>query len=350
MEREIVFVMNKAGYKLHIDFIRIIAVLLVITNHVDINYYFYHDTTSNVTFLVSLFVTIMCLIDVPLFFMISGALLLPREESLTYIWKKRIFKIFAVLFIFSLLQYIILALRGKIDNYGLVDFIKRFCSGNIQEPYWFLYYYLGFLVMLPVLSSMARNLKNEVFKLLFGTRLMLDFVVPFISYTFGIELNVHITEPLTIIGSNIIFFLAGYYIENRIEVDKKNVVISLVVAIIILIASMTYIFFNYIEYGTINDGFVNRLTFVLTILCYYVFKYFFQNVDSAFVRKIAGCVFGVYLIESMVRMIYLGLYKQVINSAPGVVGAFLYIVLTAITSFIVVYVYRSVVVRIRKMF
>lgn len=350
MEREKVFAMNKVGYKLHIDFIRIIAVLLVITNHIDINYYFYHDTTSNITFLVSLFVTIMCLIDVPLFFMISGALLLPREESLSFIWTKRIFKIFSILFIFSMLQYVILALRGKIDDYGLVDFMKRFCSGNIQEPYWFLYYYLGFLMMLPVLRSIAIHLKNEVFVFLFLVRLTLDFLVPFISYAFGIEFNIHITEPLTMVGSNIIFFLAGYYIENRIEVNKKKMIISIGMVIFVLVVSMTYIFFNYVKYGTINDGFVNRLTFVLTILSYYVFKYFFQNVDSAFVRKIAGYVFGVYLIESMVRMIYLGLYKQVINSAPGVVGAFLYIVLTAITSFIVVYVYRSVVVRIRRIF
>ena len=305
MEREKVFAMNKVGYKSHIDFIRIIAVLLVITNHIDINYYFYHDTTSNITFLVSLFVTIMCLVDVPLFFMISGALLLPRDESLSYILKKRFSKIFAVLLIFSVFQYIILSLRGRIENQGVFDFIKRFCAGDIQEPYWFLYYYLGFLLVLPVLSTIAKTLKNELFIFLFIIRLVLDLLVPYITYVLGIEINMHITEPLNIIGSNTIYFLAGYYIENRIEVNKKNMCISLLVAIFALMISMTYIFYNYIEYGTINDEFISQLTFALTFLCYYMFKFFFQKVDSVIIRKIASCVFGVYLIESIIRMVFL---------------------------------------------
>ena len=50
----------------YIDLLRVIAILLVILNHIDINYYYYHNTSSYVTFTVSLLVTVLCRIDVPI--------------------------------------------------------------------------------------------------------------------------------------------------------------------------------------------------------------------------------------------------------------------------------------------
>lgn len=340
--------MQNINYKSHLDYIRIIAVVLVIVNHVDINYYFYHDTTSSITFIISLLTTIICQIDVPLFFMISGALLLSKEESLKAIWTRRIPRILSVLVIFSLVQYLIFILRGKITDYNVYDFIKRLLSGDIQEPYWFLYYYLGFLIILPVLRSIAKNISDDIFIYLFAIRLVLDFIIPLISYLTDISICSHLSDPLNMIGSNLVYFLAGYYVDNRIAVNKNGFVKCLILAIVFVVAPCGYVFFYYINDGSIYDTIITRVVFVITLSSYYIFKFLFQNIDNTFIKKLGNCVFGVYLIESMVRMIYLGLYKYLIQVAPGVVGAFVYIVLTAVTAFVLVYIYKEILRLVSK--
>ena len=70
--------MNK---KLHIEMLRIIAVVMVVLNHSDLYYTYYTNTDSVLTFSVSLLLSCICRINVPLFMMITGALLIPKAES-----------------------------------------------------------------------------------------------------------------------------------------------------------------------------------------------------------------------------------------------------------------------------
>ena len=55
----------------HLEVIRILAVCLVVFNHTD-GYFLYFTTTDHpITYLVSLFFSVLCRINVPLFFMVS---------------------------------------------------------------------------------------------------------------------------------------------------------------------------------------------------------------------------------------------------------------------------------------
>ncbi len=334
--------------KSYIDALRIIAIILVVTNHVDINYYYYHDTTNIFTFVVSLIITIICQIDVPIFFMISGALLLKKQESIGYIWKKRIFRMFIIMLSFSIIQYIILMVRGKIEGYGLKDFLFRFLTGNIQEPYWFLYYYIGFLILLPLLRTIAINLRDEIYIYLCVIRIILDIVLPVFFYICNISVPVNSMMPFEFITSNLMYFLAGYYIENRLKDDIKIFYI-IVLGILSIIMPFIYVLYNYVNYGTILDSNISRITFLLTISVFYIVKYTMKNVDNRLISKLGSCVFGIYLIESLVRMIYIGLYKYLITVTAGVVASFVYIVVTVLTSLVLVIIFKSVYIKIRAL-
>ena len=69
---------------LSLDFMRIFAILLVIFNHTDNRgfYRFLTDDPGTFLYWFNLFFSILCKAAVPLFFMISGALLLNKEESI----------------------------------------------------------------------------------------------------------------------------------------------------------------------------------------------------------------------------------------------------------------------------
>ena len=96
----------------------------------------------------------------PTFFMISGALLLEKDESIGDIYKKRVSRIFAALLIFSLFQY-----SRQISNNTapaqLSYFIEHFYTDPIIIPYWFLYQYISFLIILPFLRKMVRRMERR---------------------------------------------------------------------------------------------------------------------------------------------------------------------------------------------
>lgn len=75
--------------KLHLEFLRIIAIMLVIFNHTgEKGFLLYTIARDSVLYEFYLFSSIACKVAVPLFWMISGALLINKEESISVIYKK----------------------------------------------------------------------------------------------------------------------------------------------------------------------------------------------------------------------------------------------------------------------
>ena len=170
--------------KLHIQYIRILAIIMVILNHSDFCSTFYKNTNNAVTFSISLFVTCICGIGVPLFLMVTGALLIPKKETIDIIIKKRVSIVVVVLVSFSFMMYNVLYFWGNKEgiDYSFVDFIQRLISGNIQISYWYLYEYIAILLMLPFLSVMACNLSDELIKYFGILAVVFLTVIPMITF------------------------------------------------------------------------------------------------------------------------------------------------------------------------
>lgn len=85
---------SKGKRRLDIECMRILAAFFVIFNHTETTGFFlfsYYDT-HGIRYWLYLFISIFCKFSVPLFFMISGALMLNRiSEPLKQLWHHRIF-------------------------------------------------------------------------------------------------------------------------------------------------------------------------------------------------------------------------------------------------------------------
>ena len=93
--------------KVYLDILRIIAIFLVIFNHAPgynkaIGYYDGENIKNIIFYMIGTFTKI----NVPLFLMVSGALLLGKEENWDVILKKRILRMFIVLLLAHLIIYI----------------------------------------------------------------------------------------------------------------------------------------------------------------------------------------------------------------------------------------------------
>lgn len=97
--------------KYHLEVIRILAILMVMYNHSAAFMSF--SNQSGVEYAISFLFSMVCKGAVPLFFMVSGALLLGKNESGKDLFQKRILRMILVIVIFSFLYYMKLVLKGE---------------------------------------------------------------------------------------------------------------------------------------------------------------------------------------------------------------------------------------------
>ncbi len=154
---------NQKPRKVYLDGLRIIAIILVVFNHTGGNGYMYFAKEINSFFYpVYLFISLFDKIAVPLFFMISGTLLIPKEESYKEILK-RFFKFACILLFVSAITYVYNYLRGFSSVLSFKEFVVIFYSKGVIVQYWYLYAYLAYILMLPFIRKIARGLNEKDF-------------------------------------------------------------------------------------------------------------------------------------------------------------------------------------------
>ncbi|MFR5117450.1 MAG: acyltransferase family protein [Eubacterium sp.] len=137
------------------DLIRILAIFLVMYNHRETYIFYHHVPHMGLRYILSMCGAAFCKCGPPLFFMVSGALILHKKESFRRIFQHRILRILIVMVILSIL---IVALIPDSDS-----FLKTFFSGLN----WYLYAYIGYLLMLPFLRILVNHMTRKDMRLFF---------------------------------------------------------------------------------------------------------------------------------------------------------------------------------------
>ena len=215
--------MNKIAFEtkrvVYYDVLRIIAIFLVIFNHT--HGYMLYSTSSGIKTWGYMFLTMVTRVNVPLFFMISGALLFRKQnEEIGTILKDRVLRFLVIILFANTMVY--LAHNGGLASvYGLVN---GTLSGTIEGSYWYLYAYLGMLLMLPYLRKAVVNLSEKDFIYFLVLHFLFASVIPIVNYflqgayNITIVLNGHIKLPY-MLEKAFFFPIMGYYLDT---VDLKR--------------------------------------------------------------------------------------------------------------------------------
>ena len=333
----------KKQKKNYLEVLRVVAVILVIFNHTDLNWAYYHDTHSIITFMVSLLVSLAVKIDIPLFFCISGALLIAKEESITFIWKKRIARILMVLVLFSGAQYIFKVLRGKIENGSIKDFLIRLLQGNIQETFWFLYAYIAFLIVLPLLKCLARSITISEYLLLVSIVIIVE-IYSYIEGVTGFYIHASLINELRICLSYGLYWISGYFIDNNYELLKSKkyiktiVIIMFFVELVFPLISSLYVF---IKYESFVDPIVNNSMKLIPLVLFGIFRGVSFDEKNVAVKLGKYC-FAIYLVEQFIRVLFFNIYVYNIGVLPGVIGSTIYAILTFLGALLVAFLLKKV--------
>lgn len=336
------------GKKVHLEVIRLLAVCLVVFNHTDGYFLYFSNTENPATYMVSLFFSVLCRINVPLFFMVSGALLLPKEESIRELYQKRVKRILLVLLLFSVLQYMVFV-RGRVgaEETGIRDFVFRFYTGNIADSYWFLYAYLGVLAGLPLFRKMAGGMGTEEFRYLFFLKLLSDVIFRLTAVYRGWAAALEI--PL--VTDSVFYLFAGYYMERVAPeewYDRKDIRRGAAAAGAgLVLGSMALVWLEYKVTGAYSQNCLGIFSSILTIIAYYMVKSFCgSHAGSERVRNmvvyLGSTVFGAYLIEPIVRKQLLPLYLYLCDKTVGLAACFVYVAGTLLLSVIYVSIGKKI--------
>lgn len=298
---------------LHIEFLRIIAIYLVLFNHTGTDGFFHFSVATESHFYwLYLFISIFDKIAVPIFFMISGALLLGKDESISDLYRKRILKFIFILFAISLFYQFYDCYRNN-TSFELRIFYIKILNGSSSTALWYLYSYIGALVMLPFLRKLVTVMSERDYLYLIAGNIIFAGIIPIVAFIFLKEpYDLDMSVPL-FTEYNIIYLLTGYYVEHLLPdtlYKKKIFLLGLLISIICI--GICCIMTNYEIQVSGDCSEINSQTFYFCLIivpCMFVFwscKYYFRlhNVSSfmrTLITYLGGTTFGVYLFERVLR-------------------------------------------------
>lgn len=303
--------------KYHIDILRILACFAVVFNHFDPGFFsFNHAPHGSIQYWLLMSLSVFCKFAVPLFFMISGALLLKKEESISKLYARRVSKIAITLFVASICYFFF-------EKYALnspnVD-ISTIYTDQTEYHLWYLYSYLALLISLPYLRSIAKDLtKNKIFYLS-ALYIFFRYLLPLIELLFTNN-TYHLNGRISgiFICADIFFLpLLGYYIENNIEeksITKNRLLGVWACNILSLLATMyANSLINTTAGNDINQTYIGFFSSTNAIAIYLTAKKIKLDKISNKFKKIllhlSSCTFGIYLVHLV--------FMRIINTSPKI--------------------------------
>lgn len=309
---------------IHIECMRIIAAFLVIFNHTRGKGFFLFAEYERGSFLywLYMFPSIFCKVAVPLFFMISGALLLRRDISLKELWVKKILRLIVALIIFSAVTYVGLGWY-KDTTVSILEFVEKLYTCEVSVVFWYLYAYIAFMISFPFLRAMVKGLSEHQYWYMMFIAIIVVGIVPSLEYLLfhGTWTIYGLIKPSWIL-TNIVFWpLVGFYIENVYDIQKcsgKKIGIGIFVSIIGIGISCYLTYYMHLQTGVCAEGvsqtFYDCFMVLPCVTVYLGMRYIFASCCllksvKRIILSISGCTFGIYLLHVVVKQYLAGLWS-----------------------------------------
>ena len=261
-----------------LDIIRAIAIVFVVLIH---SMGIINDSPESCgTTAIKSFYSIIY-VGVPLFVMLSGALLLGKEESLSIFFKKRFRRVLIPFVIWSIIVSLIHYYQSGERNIfdWIFVFVKEIFGNGVHTIYWYVYMILGLYLLTPILRVFVKNRTILAFSIL------LCFGFYYLQYFFpNFSLVNRFSFPnLIFIG----YFLAGYALYTY----DANVLIKKVIpkAFILLFLSLFFLSAFHIDFNLIP----------LVSVCFFGTILHITHIKYAQIQALASVIakysYGIYL-------------------------------------------------------
>lgn len=295
--------------------------------------------------------------------MISGTLLLRKQENFYNVFRKRIFRVIVVMICFEAMLYL---LRGILHfkNVGEFDislgnFINSAISGNIEGSYWYLYAYLGFLVLLPFLQSICKDIDISGIFMLLVLHFIFSSLIPvlniILSSNWGLSIKVSSDFSVPLATTKVFFYsILGYYLDNKIKISNlksKHILLLIIASIVGIFISNVCTLHEGIVTEKFTQNYVQLFDYITTISAFIIIKYLLNN-KFLFLNKekyakviiFAGSLtFGIYLLDPFLKTIFYSNYSINIEPyLPTLIVSVLWVVISMTAGGIITFVLKQI--------
>lgn len=293
----------------YIDILRLIASFFVCYNHT-FAYHLFLEQAADGSLLswANIGMSSVVAINIPLFFMISGVLLLPKKESYSVLLQKRVSRILVLIAAISAITYLLIPAESP----SVRDFICQTLQGSVAITHWYLFAYLGLVLMLPLLRHTVQEMTRQDLIFLVVLRTLFRPILTILNFWLnhwgfdGIQISSHLQFPLAIIDC---FFcpIVGYYLAHKYhtaDINRKQLWgwAGLFFGSCIVASLMTYA-----EgiYDCFTQNFIGEFGYSAAMAVFVLTRCFSERIPISdrmahFLSGAGSVVIGIYLLEPIV--------------------------------------------------
>ena len=322
---------------LQFDYIRALAIVFVILIHSMgwIN----EITTLNSAYIVRTILDSVIYSGVPLFVMLSGALLLGKKEPISDFFSKRFKRLLIPFIIWSILVYAILYIQegGRNPIVYLTSYVTKTLTTGVYGIYWYIYLILGLYLITPALRKICEDKKTCLYTA------TLTFTLYFIQKIFPTVQICKYFDSANFLY--IAYFISGYAISQYLRSYNKFHKISKILLILFIVfkISISLIFDANTDQPLIINGlliiFISVLLFSTLISCS-INTDNKINKGTVFVSKTS---YGIYLTHFMFISVFTKL--PIIKSIPLMIEPFVMLVLVMICELALMFIINKTKLR-----
>lgn len=275
-------------------------------------------------------------IAVPLFFMISGAVILssPNTENPWYTLRKRIPKLLIPLIVWSMIALLPAFLVPENTQNGF-QFINYFKSAlaipakNVAVHLWYMYFLIPLYLLSPFLRVLVVNMKKENIQFLFVLWISNILLITFRDFLpEGLQAYAHIDflERVHLISGYLGFFFAGYYLhQTHKEIPLKILLANIILFALIIILGTSVFSIRASRYISTFQSVGSIFITVLAISVFLLFKQIIRKEKShPCITILATNSFSIYLMHN----IFISLFSNYIWTYSSSFGAFATVIIT----------------------
>lgn len=320
------------------DVIRIFAILCVLYNHREAFYYYNNVPFGGLRYYLLVSASVISRCGPPIFLMISGILLLDKEESFLTIIKHRLSRILIVMLVISIYAKMFWPLAKDLT-------VLTIFTSKLN---WYLYAYCAYLLMLPILRVISKNITIQLaYYFIWFTVVVYSIQGAFIPLGIGENFTCnltlfgaawasncwHVTLPLC---ANMLFWI---YESKENNFEKKRFIVYLALGSLVACIGAA----SLMQYDFINNGLENCEQIlqhaILLPSCFIVLGIYhlFETIEvesnkvSSFLREVSLATFGVFLVET-----HTGVSQTIFSKVcvlEGIVGRYMCSIIAIICSF-----------------